>query len=188
LTHGSLFSAVSQPTSSAKVHDGPGCDSIAIFKTVILDDQQVGRRFGLSRNNNRSSHRCGYAGACERGAAVQQGGAASSGLWSPRVPATERLRRAAFRINAAALLRWLYATPLLRWLCLCPIETAPVWIYDSALLRRRYGWISIGAVGSPEIQTMRGEGAATHSPHAKRRIQQDRRRCCDLVGVEHLSH
>jgi hypothetical protein len=70
------------------------------------------------------------------------------------LPAAELLRWAALRINAAALLRRLYAAPLLRWLCQCPIETAPVWIYNSALLRRRYGWISIGTMGPlrPEIQ------------------------------------
>ena len=70
---GGLFSAVSQPASSAKVHDWPGVDSItgAIFIAVILDDQHIGNEFGLSRNNNRLSHSCGYAGACERIAAVQ---------------------------------------------------------------------------------------------------------------------
>jgi hypothetical protein len=104
---GGLFLAASQPTSSAKVHDWPGGDSIAgaIFIAVILDDQQIGNKFGLSRNNNRLSHSCGYAGACERITAVQQGGTASRGLWSTGLPAT-------------ALLRRLYAAPLLRRLCL----------------------------------------------------------------------
>src|ERR1700680_1475302 len=110
-------------------------------------------------------------GIIASGTAVVMPGPASASPLSSRVeqpravcgprglPAAQLLRRAAFRINAAALLRRLYAAPLLRWLCLCPIETAPVWIYNSALLRRGYGWISIGAMGSPEIQTMRGEGA-----------------------------
>ena len=42
-----------------------------IFKTVIPNDQQIGIKLGLSRNNNRHCHRCGYAGACERITAVQ---------------------------------------------------------------------------------------------------------------------
>jgi len=57
---GGLFSAVSQPTSSAKVHDWLGGNSItgAIFIAVILDDQQIGDKFGRSRNNNCLSHSC----------------------------------------------------------------------------------------------------------------------------------
>jgi hypothetical protein len=149
-----------------------------VLPSGILDDQQVGNKFGLTRGSNGHSRRCGDAGACERITAVQQGGTISRGLWSTGLPAAERFRWAAFGIDTAALLRRLYAPPSLRWLCICPIETAPVWIYDSALLRRRYGWISIGVMGSPEIQAVRGEGAAVHSPHRgdrDRRVDPSRR-------------